>query len=297
MASIKKAVFPVAGLGTRFLPATKATPKEMLPVVDKPLIQYAVEEAIAAGFTEMLFVTNQNKRPIEDHFDSNYELESKLAEQQKVELLDIVHSILPSHIACAYIRQAQPLGLGHAVLCAEPFVNNEPFAVILADDLIDSRRYNCLQKMRELFEEKACSILAVETILAEKSTQYGVIKTSPFDPDQKVFPVEDIVEKPAPDVAPSNLGVVGRYLLTPTIFKYLKQGKRGAGGEYQLTDALAALLKEEPIEALCLEEQRFDCGSKLGYLEATVAFALRHPELRNDFAKCLKNWEQYYQNT
>ncbi len=287
---LKKAIFPVAGLGTRFLPATKATPKEMLPIVDKPLIQYAMEEAIAAGFTEMIFITSDTKRPIEDHFDTNFALETKLQQQEKKELLEMVKNILPSQVSCAYIRQPQTLGLGHAVLCAEPFVDHEAFAVILADDLINAKPKNCLQQMVERFQIFHHSILAVEAITAEQTQRYGVIKPKGA-PQKDFFELEAVVEKPQSKDAPSPWGIVGRYILTPTIFECLKTTPRGAGGEYQLTDAIDALIQREPVGAIQIPGKRYDCGNKLGYLEATIAYALQHPQLKDDFAKLLKNLE------
>lgn len=283
-----KAVFPVAGLGTRFLPATKANPKEMMPIVDKPLIQYAVEEAVAAGITELIFVTNSSKRAIEDHFDSNYELESNLLERGKFELLDIVRDILPEGVSCAYIRQKSPQGLGHAVLCAKQLVSNEPFAVLLADDLIDGGKKPCLKQMIDAFHEKQSSIVAVQKIPRAETKKYGVV-----DVDTVAEPlraIRGIVEKPNPDVAPSNLGVVGRYILTPRIFSYLEKTTRGSGGEIQLTDAIAGLLNDEPVHALQFRGKRYDCGTKLGYLEATIGYALKHPEIAEDFKRSLREW-------
>jgi UTP--glucose-1-phosphate uridylyltransferase len=270
---INKAVFPVAGLGSRFLPATKASPKEMLPIVDKPLIQYAVEEAAAAGITEMIFVTGRNKRAIEDHFDSNPELESSLA--NKPELLQTARSVLPKGCRCIYIRQAEPLGLGHAVLCAQPVVGNEPFAVVLADDLIDSNPPT-LARMAQRFEYENCSILGVEDVPRDKTGSYGIV--SPIDASSEVTQITSIVEKPAPKEAPSTLGVVGRYVLTPAIFETLAAIKPGSGGEIQLTDGISALLARERVLAMRLSGVRYDCGSKLGYLMATVAYGLRHPQ-------------------
>lgn len=286
----RKAIFPVAGLGTRFLPATKANPKEMLPIVDKPLIQYAVEEAIAAGFTDLIFVTSSSKRAIEDHFDKNFELEARLFETQKHALLSIVQNILPKGVNCAYIRQPETLGLGHAVLCAKPLLNNEPFAVLLADDLISSAATNCLAQMRTIFEETQESILAVEQIKREDSQKYGVIDTGTKLATLFANPVKitAIVEKPTPQNAPSDFGVVGRYIFTPEIFDCLAQTAQGAGGEIQLTDAIALLLKLQNVNAMCIPSKRYDCGSKLGYLEATIAFGLAHPELNGDFAALLK---------
>lgn len=283
---ITKAVFPVAGLGTRFLPATKANPKEMMPIVDKPLIQYAVEEAVAAGITELIFVTSSSKRAIEDHFDSNFELESNLLERGKFELLEIVRDILPEGVSCAYIRQKSPHGLGHAVWCAKQFVANEPFAVLLADDLIDGGNRSCLQQMVDLFQQSQSSIVAVEHIDPSQTKKYGVV-----DVDTNQMPIaaiRGIVEKPSSDQAPSNFGVVGRYILTPNIFNLLENLSSGSGGEIQLTDAIAKLLQEESVYALQFDGKRYDCGSKLGYLEATLAYALKHPELAQDFKRSLQ---------
>jgi UTP--glucose-1-phosphate uridylyltransferase len=282
---VTKAVFPVAGLGTRFLPATKANPKEMLPIVDKPLIQYAVEEAIAAGITELIFVTNSTKRAIEDHFDSNFELETSLRERGKQELLDIVQGILPAGVSCAYIRQKSPQGLGHAVLCAKQLVVNEPFAVLLADDLIDGGKVPCIKQMIERFNDEQASVVAVQQIHPSETTRYGIVSVA--NPQEKWMPMNGIVEKPKSDVAPSNLGVVGRYVLTPRIFSLLENTQRGSGGEIQLTDAIAALLAHEKVYAYRFDGKRYDCGSKLGYLEATVAYALKHPELADDFKQSM----------
>lgn len=278
---IKTAVFPVAGLGTRFLPATKANPKEMLPVVDKPLIQYAVEEAIAAGVTQLVFVTSSSKRAIEDHFDKNFELETMLAERNKHELLSIVRNVLPEGVNCVYIRQPEALGLGHAVLCAKSVVGDNPFAVILADDLIDNDKAGCLSQMVELYKEHQCSLLGVEKIAADETDKYGIVKTDPIV--ENLGKVREIIEKPKPDVAPSNLAVVGRYILTPRIFDFLEKTGKGSGGEIQLTDAIAKLLDSEAVFAYEFEGKRYDCGSKLGYLVATVELALKHPELKDDF--------------
>jgi UTP--glucose-1-phosphate uridylyltransferase len=279
---ITKAVFPVAGLGSRFLPATKASPKEMLPIVDKPLIQYAVEEAAAAGITDMIFVTGRNKRAIEDHFDMNPELESALA--QKQELLAIARTVLPSGCQCIYIRQAEPLGLGHAVLCARAVVGNEPFAVLLADDLIDAHPPT-LAAMSAQFDKEGCSLLGVEEIPRDRTGSYGIV--SPVDQAASVTQIRAIVEKPAPKDAPSTLAVVGRYVLTPAIFDALASAKPGAGGEIQLTDAIAALLARERVLAMRIGGTRYDCGSKLGYLKATVELGLRHPEVGKGFADFL----------
>lgn len=285
---IKKAVFPVAGLGTRFLPATKANPKEMLPVVDKPLIQYAAEEAIAAGVKQLIFVTSSSKRAIEDHFDKNYELESELERREKHELLSIVKNILPEGVSCVYIRQAEALGLGHAVLCAKDVVGKEAFAVILADDLIDDDSKGCLSQMADQYDRYRCSILGVEPVLPEDTDQYGIVKTD--DKNQAIANVDAIIEKPKPSEAPSNLAVVGRYILTPTIFDLLENTGKGAGGEIQLTDAIAQLLVVEHVKAYKFRGKRYDCGSKLGYLEATVEYALKHPKLKDDFLKYLRSY-------
>lgn len=278
---LRKAVFPVAGMGTRFLPATKANPKEMLPVVDKPLIQYAAEEAIAAGVTELIFVTSSSKRAIEDHFDKNYELEDKLERGGKDELLTIVREVVPEGVSCAYIRQPEALGLGHAVLCAKPVVGDEPFAVILADDLIHASNGCCLSQMLEVFKTHQSSVLGVEEVDHSETDKYGICKTSPLD--ERMGLLEAIIEKPKPDKAPTNLAVVGRYILTPRIFTLLETTARGAGGEIQLTDAIAALLAEERVLTYRFAGKRYDCGNKLGYLEATVEYALRHPILKDAF--------------
>jgi len=279
---ITKAVFPVAGLGSRFLPATKASPKEMLPVVDKPLIQYAVEEAAAAGITDMIFVTGRNKRAIEDHFDLNPELEGALGGKQ--ELLAIARSVLPAGCRCIYLRQAEPLGLGHAVLCAQPVVGNEPFAVLLADDLIDAQPPT-LVRMARRFEKEGCSLLGVEQVPREQTGSYGIV--SPTEAKAEVTPIRAIVEKPAPKDAPSTLAVVGRYVLTPAIFELLAAAKPGRGGEIQLTDAISALLARERVLAMDIGGKRYDCGSKLGYLKATVELGLRHAEIGKAFAEFL----------
>jgi len=281
MKRITKAVFPVAGLGSRFLPATKASPKEMMPVVDKPLIQYAVEEAVAAGITDMVFITGRNKRAIEDHFDKAYELEAELAMRGKDELLRLVQEVIPAHINCIYIRQTEPLGLGHAVLCAQPVVQDEPFAVILADDLTDGEP-PIIKQMADLFRQHQCSILGVQNVPREQTSQYGVVSSIPLDKDLEQ--VNGIVEKPEPQKAPSTLAVVGRYILTPRIFHHLAKVQAGAGGEIQLTDGIAALIQEEKMLAYRFKGTRYDCGCKLGYLKAMVALGLKHPEVREEFA-------------
>ena len=286
MKKVKKAVFPVAGMGTRFLPATKASPKEMLPVVDKPLIQYAVEEAVEAGMDQMIFITGRSKRAIADHFDKAFELEHELEAKQKTELLKIVRSIVPDHVSCIYLRQAEALGLGHAVLCALPVVGNEPFAVILADDLIDGGAKGCLSQMVDVYEYQGRSVLGVERVPKEETNKYGVVDATELH--ERVYKVNSIVEKPSPEEAPSNLAVVGRYILTPTIFDKLKQTGRGAGGEIQLTDAIADLLKDEQVLCYEFKGKRYDCGSKLGYMQATVEYGLKHPELSQDFKEYLQ---------
>jgi UTP--glucose-1-phosphate uridylyltransferase len=283
---VKKAVFPVAGLGTRFLPATKASPKEMLPVVDKPLIQYAVEEAVSAGIDTMIFVTGRNKTAITDHFDKAYELEKELEERGKTETLKLVQDIVPANISCVFIRQAEALGLGHAVYCAKPLVNDEPFAVILADDLIENPRKGCMAQMTALFQKEQCSILGAERVDPSETKKYGIVATTEIS--KTLGRVETIVEKPEPSEAPSNLGVVGRYILTPAIFDKIEKTGKGAGGEIQLTDAISALLQDEPVLAYEFSGTRYDCGSKLGYLIATVEHGLLHPELKNDFKAYLK---------
>ncbi len=287
---VTKAIFPVAGLGTRFLPATKANPKEMMPIVDKPLIQYAVEDALAAGITELIFVTSSSKRAIEDHFDSNFELEANLFDRGKHDLLELVQGILPAGISCAYIRQKSPQGLGHAVLCAKQLLSSEPFAVVLADDLIDGGQQSCLQQMVTVFEQTQASIVAVEKIAPADTKKYGVVEIE--STSSHIAKIAGIVEKPEPAVAPSNLGVVGRYILTPAIFDMLENTAKGSGGEIQLTDAIAKLLKKETVMALQFKGKRYDCGSKLGYLEATIAYALKHPEVAGDFQALLREFAQ-----
>ena len=286
MYKVTKAVFPVAGMGTRFLPATKAMPKEMLPIVDKPLIQYAVEEAIAAGITDLIFITGRSKRAIPDHFDKAYELEAELEARGKTELLNLVRGIIPSHVNCVYIRQAEALGLGHAVLCAKPVVNNEPFAVILADDLIDGAP-PAMKQMTDLFSYYQCAILGVQQVAREETGSYGIVATQPMT--AQLSKVDSIVEKPDPSVAPSTLGVVGRYILTPRIFHHLETIPKGAGGELQLTDGIAQLLKEQQVLAYAFDGVRYDCGSKLGYLKAMVEHALKHPEVADEFRAYLDN--------
>jgi len=285
MKHIRKAVFPVAGMGTRFLPATKANPKEMLPVVDKPLIQYAAQEAVAAGVDTLIFVTGRNKRSIEDHFDTNYELERELEAKGKDDMLAVLKDILPSHVNCVFIRQSEALGLGHAVLCAKPVVNDEPFAVILADDLINFSEQPCLAQMTEVFDYQHCSILGTEPVPKEDVSSYGIVAGHEVKPG--LMEVSGIVEKPPVDEAPSNIAVVGRYILTPRIFHLLENTERGAGNEIQLTDAIADLLAEQRVLSYTFDGRRFDCGSKMGYLKAQVEFALEHPEIGVEFAEYL----------
>ena len=282
---LRKAVFPVAGLGSRFLPVTKASPKEMLPIVDKPLIQYAVEEAAAAGITEMVFVTGRNKRAIEDHFDKAYELETELERKNKGVLLDMVRSVLPEGVRCMYVRQAEPLGLGHAVLCAQPIIGDEPFAVLLADDLIDAHP-PAMCRMAEIFRETGASLLGVEEVPRSQTQSYGIVTVDKMQGD--TARIHSIVEKPKPAQAPSNLGVIGRYVLTPRIFAMLADLAPGTGGELQLTNAISALLAHESVLAVRLPGKRYDCGSKLGYLQATLEYGLRHPETGEQFARYLK---------
>ena len=283
--SITKAIFPVAGLGTRFLPATKAQPKEMLPVVDKPLIQYAVEEAYNAGIREMIFVTGRHKRAIEDHFDTAFELEYELAQAGKNDLLELVHSIKPADMECVFVRQPKSLGLGHAVLCGERLVRGEPFAVLLADDLMVGDT-PVLKQMVQQFEALQGSILAVQEVPAEHTKRYGIV-AGQMQSD-RVMDVSQIVEKPAPEVAPSRLGVAGRYILTPAVFEQIRQQPRGVGNEIQLTDGIAGLLRSEKVYAYRYEGKRYDCGSKEGFLEANVELALAHPQLGPGFRSYLK---------
>jgi len=282
---VTKAVFPVAGLGTRFLPATKASPKEMLPIVDKPLIQYAVEEAVDAGITELVFVTGRNKNSITDHFDKAYELENELSGRGKTDLLKIVQNIVPPHITCVYIRQAEALGLGHAVLCAKQVVGMEPFAVLLADDLMRGTP-GVVKQMVDVFNKQKLSLIGVEPVLPEDTSKYGIVDAAVDNGD--VFKIKGIVEKPDPGDAPSNMGVIGRYILTPRIFGLLESITPGAGGEIQLTDAIASMLDYEVVQAYRFKGKRYDCGSKLGYLQATVEYGLDHPEIGNEFSDYLK---------
>lgn len=285
---VKKAVFPVAGMGTRFLPATKASPKEMLPVVDKPLIQYAVEEAWAAGIEEMVFVTGRSKRSIEDHFDMAYELENELERRGKHEMLEFVRQLLPAGMKCVFIRQSEALGLGHAVLCAQPVVGNEPFAVLLADDLLDGEPA-VMRQMVDVYDYYKCSVLGVQQVPREETRSYGIVASTPLKDDLES--VQAIVEKPKPEEAPSTLAVVGRYVLTPRIFHHLARLGKGAGGEIQLTDGIAALMQEEQVLAYRYRGKRYDCGSKIGYLEATLAMARKHPEVGAEFEALLQKMQ------
>ena len=285
MKKVTKAVFPVAGMGTRFLPATKASPKEMMPIVDKPLIQYAVEEAVAAGVTDMIFVTGRSKRAIEDHFDKAYELESELEHRGKAELLGFVRNMIPKNINCIYIRQPEALGLGHAVLCARPAVGDEPFAVLLADDLLDGTP-PVMRQMVDTFNYYHCSVLGVQDVPRADTRSYGIVASRPLA--ERTEQVTAIVEKPKPEDAPSTLAVVGRYVLTPRIFHHLEKVSPGSGGEIQLTDGIASLMEEQQVLAYRYEGVRYDCGSKLGYLQATVELGLRHAEVGAGFAAYLK---------
>ncbi|MCW5601961.1 UTP--glucose-1-phosphate uridylyltransferase GalU [Nitrosomonas sp.] len=283
--TVTKAIFPVAGLGTRFLPATKASPKEMLVVVDKPLIQYAVEEAYAAGIREMIFVTGRNKRAIEDHFDTAYELEAELAANGKNDLIAIVNAIKPDDMECVYIRQSRALGLGHAVLCAERLVRGEPFAVLLADDLMVGDP-PIMQQMTNLFDQYRCSILAVQEVPQDQTSRYGIVQGKALTPE--LIKIMGLVEKPHPSVAPSNLAVAGRYILTTPVFEHIRTQPRGAGGEIQLTDGIAGLLNSEQVLAYHYHGKRYDCGSRLGLLQASVDIASAHPELHDEFSAWLK---------
>jgi UTP--glucose-1-phosphate uridylyltransferase len=285
--SVKAVVFPVAGRGTRFLPVTKASPKEMLPIVDKPLIQYAVDEALSAGADTLIFITGSSKRAIEDHFDSNPELEAVLQAQGKQELLDTLRGILPSWASCVYIRQSAPLGLGHAVLCARPVVGTAPFMVHLADDLIDAK-VPCLKQMVDVFDKHQGSVLGVQNVPKQDTDKYGIV-TLERSIAPRIGKMSHIVEKPKPDKAPSTLAVVGRYLLSGSIFEDLAKIGKGAGGEIQLTDGIARLMQREPVYSFEFEGKRYDCGSKLGYLQATVEYGLKHPSLGSGFAKYLRD--------
>src|SRR5574338_509311 len=286
MKKVTKAVFPVAGLGSRFLPATKASPKEMMPIVDKPLIQYAVEEAVAGGVTDLVFITGRSKRAIEDHFDKAYELETELEMRNKTDLLKIVRDTVPKGVNCIYIRQSEALGLGHAVLCAAPVIGDEAFAVILADDLLDNPgSAPIMEQMVGVYNYNRCSVLGTMNVPREETRQYGIVSTEAQHGD--VQRVTGIIEKPKPEEAPTTQGVVGRYILTPRIFDHIRALQPGAGGEYQLTDAIAALLKDEAVLSYQFKGVRYDCGSKLGYLQAMVELGLKHPEVGAAFAEYL----------
>ena len=290
MKKIRKAIFPVAGMGTRFLPATKANPKEMLPIVDKPLIQYAAEEAVNAGIEELIFVIGRNKRSIPDHFDKAYELEAELEAHGKTKMLKVVQEILPPEVSCIYIRQPEALGLGHAVLCGRPAVGNEPFAVILADDLIDSEPKGCLKQMVEVYGRESSGVIGVQKVPQENVSSYGVISGDEIN--QGLWRMSDIVEKPKPENAPSNIAVVGRYILDASIFDILQETSADAGNEIQLTDAIAKQIKSRSVYAYEFDGKRYDCGSKLGYLQATVEYGMKHAEIGNDFSEYLKGLKQ-----
>ena len=283
---VRKAVFPAAGLGTRFLPATKAQPKEMLPLVDKPIIQYGVEEAMASGCNQILIITGRGKQAIEDHFDVSYELETMLEQRHKTDLLKIVRSI-SDMIHVAYVRQKEALGLGHAVLMARELVGNEPFAVLLADDVIDAQ-VPCLKQMVDVFEQTQCSVLATQIIEGEMISSYGVLDVKPVAGNDRLFEIKNMVEKPKPEEAPSNLAIIGRYILTPAIFDCLANTPTGAGGELQLTDGMRLLLQKEKMYAYVYEGRRHDTGDKLGFLKATVEFALKREDLGKPFREYLK---------
>jgi len=284
---IRKAVFPVAGMGSRFLPATKASPKEMMAIVDKPLIQYAVESAVEAGITDMIFITGRGKRSIEDHFDKAYELETELERRGKTELLRITREVIPEGVNCIFIRQSEPLGLGHAVLCAQPVINNEPFAVILADDFMVNKGASVTRQMVEVYARHHSSVLGVQDVPREQTRQYGIVSSTRVNAELEQ--VQGIVEKPNPEEAPTTLAVVGRYILTPRVFHHLRNVQKGVGGEIQLTDAIQELIKEERVLAYRYQGTRYDCGSKLGYLQATVAVGLQHPEVKEEFAAYLNS--------
>jgi len=289
MKKIRKAIFPVAGMGTRFLPATKANPKEMLPIVDKPLIQYAAEEAVNAGIKELIFIIGRSKRSIPDHFDKAYELEAELEASGKTVMLDMVRNILPSDVSCIYIRQPEALGLGHAVLCGKPVVGDEPFAVILADDLIDNQPSGCLKQMVDIYERENSGVIGVQKIPEENVSSYGII--SGDEVSDKLWRISEIVEKPKIGEAPSNIAVVGRYILDASIFKILEQTDVGAGGELQLTDAIANQIRSRSVYAYEFDGRRYDCGSKLGYLQATVEYGMKHAEIGDEFTDYIKTYK------
>lgn len=281
---ISKCVFPVAGLGASFLPATKASPKEMLPIVDKPLIQYAVEEAVEAGCTELIFITGRNKRSIEDHFDKAYELETELSYRNRNKLLEEIQGILPSNVTCLYIRQPETLGLGHAVLCAQAAIGNDPFALVLADDLIDAPK-GVLSQMMAVYQQTGHNVIGVTKVESQKIANYGVVEVESY---QNYDYIRRIVEKPKPEEAPSGVGVVGRYILSASIFDLLINLPRGVDNKIQLTDAIARLLIKQPVIGYNFEGRRYDCGHKLGYLEAVVAYGLKHSQVGTDFAQLLQ---------
>ncbi|MEM8843496.1 MAG: UTP--glucose-1-phosphate uridylyltransferase GalU [Pseudomonadota bacterium] len=287
MKKIRKAIFPVAGMGTRFLPATKANPKEMLPIVDKPLIQYAAEEAVNAGIEELVFIIGRSKRSIPDHFDKAYELEAELEANGKTKMLEVVQNILPTSVSCIYIRQSEALGLGHAVLCSRPVIGNEPFAVILADDLIDSEPKGCLKQMVEIYEHEQSGVIGVQKVPQENVSSYGVISGDQIS--DNLWRVSGIVEKPKVEEAPSNIAVVGRYILDASIFDCIEETSEGAGGEIQLTDALAKQIEKRSLYAYEFSGTRYDCGSKMGYLQASVEYGMKHPEVGQEFTEFLKS--------
>lgn len=289
MKKVRKAVFPVAGLGTRFLPATKANPKEMLPIVDKPLIQYAAEEAVNAGIDTLIFIIGRNKRAIPDHFDKAYELESELEASGKLDRLAEVQHILPPEISCIYIRQSEALGLGHAVLCSKSVVGDEPFAIILADDLIDGGDKSCLQQMVDMYEKEQSGVIGVQKVPLEDVKNYGVVAGQ--NTKDRLWKLSGLVEKPKPEDAPSNVAVVGRYILESSIFEMLEETQPGSGGEIQLTDAIVKQLQQESVYAYEFEGRRYDCGSKLGYLQATLEYGLKHPEVGAAFKAYLKKMD------
>ena len=288
MKKVTKAIFPVAGLGTRFLPATKANPKEMLPIVDKPLIQYAVEEAINAGIKELIFITGRTKRSITDHFDKAYELESELEKNGKFKELESVRDIIPSDVTCIYIRQAEPLGLGHAVLCAKSAIGNHPFVVILPDDLIDDGKRGATKQLISIYEKEKKSIVAVETVKKVDTGKYGIVSLF-NDENSSLWKIKSIIEKPTPDESPSTLAVVGRYIFNPEIFSHLEKIEIGANSEIQLTDAISMLLKSDSVYAYEFSGERFDCGSKFGYIQASIQYALKDPVIKDDLYNYIKN--------
>jgi len=287
MKKITKAVFPVAGMGKRFLPATKVSPKEMLPIVDKPLIQYAVEEAISAGITELIFITGRTKRTITDHFDKAYELENELERSGELEKLEIIRNIIPKDVTCIFIRQAEPLGLGHAVLCAKPVIGDQPFVVLLPDDLVESSNHGVTKQLVDIFQQEGKSIVAVEHVPKEDVSKYGIVDISGIK-DKPLAEITSILEKPKPDESPSTLGVIGRYIFTSRIFDCLEKTSTGTGNEIQLTDAIRILLDKESVYAYKFEGTRYDCGSKLGYMQASIQYALKDPHIKEEFFEYIK---------